>query len=122
APQYPLTASQQYPEFYDIFQIKSVSSKLPTVSKGEKYRLWPEFEGFQHQIEYSRQREVVYWHHRTKTSLFHRGLDHSIAFVHADGSLPEQALLDGEVFTASLVCTNRMLPASLHVGDICEAV
>lgn len=122
APQYPLTASQQYPEFYDIFQIKSVSSKLPTVSKGEKYRLWPEFEGFQHQIEYSRQREVVYWHHRTKTSLFHRGLDHSIAFVHADGSLPEQALLDGDVFTASLVCTNRMLPASLHVGDICEAV
>ena len=26
------------------------------------------------------------------------------------------------MFTASLVCTNRMLPASLHVGDICEAV
>ncbi|HCL6627760.1 TPA: type VI secretion system baseplate subunit TssF [Citrobacter amalonaticus] len=121
-PQYPLSASQQYPESCDIFRVKLVSSKLPATSQGKKYRFWPEFEGFQHQIEFSRQREVIYWHHRTKTSLFHRGLDHSIAFVHADGGLPEQARLDGEVFTASLVCTNRMLPASLHIGDICEAV
>lgn len=121
-PQYPLRASQQYPESYDIFQIKSVSSKENESEQGRKLRIWPEFEGFQHQIEYSRQREVVYWHHRTKTSLFHSGLDHSIAFVHADGSPPKHSGLDGEIFTASLVCTNRMLPASLHIGDICEAV
>lgn len=121
-PQYPLRASQQYPESCDIFRVKSVSSKLPTTSQGKKFRLWPEFESFQHQIEYSRQREVVYWHHRTSTSLFHRGLDHDIAFVHADGSQPASTQLNGEVFTASLVCTNRMLPASLHIGDICEAV
>lgn len=118
APQYPLCASQQYPESCDIFRIQSVSSKTNESKHGEKFRLWPEFEGFQHQIEYSSQRDVVYWHHRTKTSLFHRGLDHSIAFVHADGSLPEDPRLKGEVFTASLVCTNRMLPASLHTGDI----
>lgn len=122
APQYPLCASQQHPESCDIFRIQSVSSKTNESKHGEKFRLWPEFEGFQHQIEYSSQRDVVYWHHRTKTSLFHRGLDHSIAFVHADGSLPEDPRLKGEVFTASLVCTNRMLPASLHTGDICEAV
>ncbi|MFS9381820.1 type VI secretion system baseplate subunit TssF [Citrobacter sp. ANG330] len=120
--QYPLCASQQSPECYDIFRVKSVSSKLPTASQGKTFRLWPEFEGFQHQIEYSRQREVVYWHHRTKTSLFHHGLDHSIAFVHADGSQPDCSRLNGEVFTASLVCTNRMLPASLHSGDICVPV
>lgn len=122
APQYPLRASQQNPESYDIFQITSVSSKENDSGQDRKFRLWPEFEGFQHQIEYNRQREVVYWHHRTKTSLFHRGLEHSIAFVHADGDTPEYSRLDGEVFTASLVCTNRMLPASLHIGDICEAV
>ncbi len=121
-PQYPLSASQQHPESCDIFRVKSVSSKLPTTSQGKKFRLWPEFEGFQHQIEYSRQREVIYWHHRTKTSLFHQGLEHAIAFVHADGSQPDPSRLGGEVFTASLVCTNRMLPASLHTGDICEAV
>jgi type VI secretion system protein ImpG len=84
--------------------------------------LWPEFESFQHQIEYSLQREVIYWHHRTKTSLFHRGLEHSIAFVHADGGQPDLSQLNNEVITASLVCTNRMLPALLHSGDISVAV
>lgn len=122
SPQYALRASQQNPEHYDIFQVKLVSSKVSASDKmadpEETIYIWPEFEGFQHQIEYSRQREVVYWHHRTKTSLFHHGLDHSIAFVHADGSQPEPSRLNGEVFTASLVCTNRMLPASLHTGDI----
>ncbi|MEZ2578390.1 type VI secretion system baseplate subunit TssF [Buttiauxella ferragutiae] len=121
-PQYPLRASHQHPEAYDIFRVKSVSSKVSSSSDGKPFRLWPEFEGFQHQIEYSRQREVVYWHHRTKTSLFHRGLEHSIAFVHADGSQPDHSGLNDEVITASLVCTNRMLPASLHTGDISVAV
>lgn len=125
-PQYALHASQQNPDFYDIFQIRSVSSPIK-VSNGapgtdDKIRFWPEFESFQHQIEYSRQREVIYWHHRTKTSLFHRGLDHTIAFVHADGNLPERSRLGGEVLSAELVCTNRMLPTLLHTGDICIAV
>lgn len=122
APQYPLRASQRHPDSYDIFRVKSVSSKVAESSDGQQFRLWPEFEGFQHQIEYSHQREVVYWHHRTKSSLFHRGLDHSVSFVHADGSLPDRSLMNGEVFTASLVCTNRMQPVSLHTGDICVAV
>ncbi|EOX8478037.1 type VI secretion system baseplate subunit TssF [Salmonella enterica] len=126
SPQYALRASQQNPEYYDIFQVKSVSSKVSASDKipgpNDKIHTWPEFEGFQHQIEYSRQREAVYWHHRTKTSLFHQGLDHAIAFVHADGSQPDSSRLRGEVFTASLVCTNRMLPVSLHISDICVPV
>ncbi|ELX0424327.1 type VI secretion system baseplate subunit TssF [Salmonella enterica] len=126
APQYPLSASHNYPDYYDIFQVKSVSSKV-TASKdtpgpSKRVRLWPEFESFQHQIEYSRRREVVYWHHRTKTSLFHQGLEHAIAFVHADGSQPAPSQLSREAITASLICTNRMLPALLHTGDICVAV
>ena len=126
APQYPLRASHQHPGAYDIFRVKSVSSKVS--ASGEvagvtsPSRIWPEFESFNHQMEYSRQREVVYWHHRTKTSLFHRGLEHSIAFVHADGRLPDPAHLSGEALSVSLVCTNRMLPVQLHTGDICVAV
>ena len=107
-------------------EVKTVSSKVAASDKtpgpDEAIHIWPEFEGFQHQIEFSRQREVVYWHHRTRTSLFHRGLEHAIAFVHADGNQPDPSRLNGEVFTASLVCTNRMLPASLHTGDICVPV
>ncbi|WBM68867.1 type VI secretion system baseplate subunit TssF [Buttiauxella sp. WJP83] len=125
-PQYPLRAGQQNPAHYDIFQVKSVSSKNSgsdsMTDADDRLRDWPEFEGFQHQIEYSRQREVIYWHHRTKTSLFHSGLEHAIAFVHADGKLPESSLVEGEVFTASLICTNRMQPVSLNIGDICVAV
>lgn len=126
APQYPLSISHKYPDSYDIFQVKSVSSKVSVSDRApgstERERQWPEFEGFQHQIEYSRQREVIYWHHRTKTSLFHRGLDHSIAFVHADGSLPNPSQLSREAITTSLVCTNRMQPSLLHTGDICVAI
>lgn len=126
APQYPLSVSHKHPDYYDIFQVKSVSSKVAVSdgvpSLGERERQWPEFESFQHQIEYSQQREVVYWHHRTKTSLFHRGLEHSIAFVHADGHQPDLSQLSKEVITTSLVCTNRKLPSLLHTGDICVAV
>lgn len=120
--EYPLRVSQKSPDSYDIFRVKNVFSQVTESSQGKQRLMWPEFEGFQHQIEYSRQREVVYWHHRTKTSLFHQGLEHAIAFVHADGNLPDSDRLDGEVLTASLVCTNRMLPISLHTGDICVAV
>ena len=126
APQYPLRASHQNANAYDIFRVKSVSSKISAFDEASGVasasRLWPEFESFNHQMEYSRQREVVYWHHRTKTSLFHRGLEHSIAFVHADGKLPDPAHLSGEALSVSLVCTNRMLPTQLHIGDICVAV
>ncbi|EAS1760432.1 type VI secretion system baseplate subunit TssF [Salmonella enterica] len=125
-PQYPLKASHHWPDFYDIFQVKSVSSKV-TASKNvpgpsNMVRRWPEFEGFQHQIEYSRQREVIYWHHRTKTSLFQQGLEHAIAFVHADGNLPDPSRLSQETITTSLICTNRMLPSLLHIGDVCVPV
>lgn len=65
-------------------------------------RQWPAFESFSHQMEYSRKREVVYWHHRTKTSLFHRGFDHTLAFIHADGSYPsDESLLSNEVVSVS---------------------
>ncbi|MWL34586.1 type VI secretion system baseplate subunit TssF, partial [Escherichia coli] len=124
--EYPLRASHKHPDAYDIFQISTVTSKVKVSgtesNPGSQARVWPEFESFQHQMEYSRQREVVYWHHRTKTSLFHRGLEHSIAFVHADGSIPDSSRFNDDVITTSLICTNRMIPARLHIGDICVAV
>ncbi|WP_449557326.1 type VI secretion system baseplate subunit TssF [Huaxiibacter chinensis] len=122
--EYPLRASNRQPDAYDIFQISAVTSKVKSASDnpGSQIRNWPEFESFQHQVEYSRQREVVYWHHRTKTSLFHRGLDHTIAFIHADGSLPDGSRFNDDIITTSLICTNRMLPTRLHTGDICVAV
>lgn len=73
SPQYALRASQQNPEHYDVFGedgFSKVAASDKTPGPDEAIHIWPEFEGFQHQIEYSRQREVVYWHHRTRTSCF----------------------------------------------------
>lgn len=124
--QYSLQASHRTPEDYDIFQVKSVFSteeaadNMP-IQNSATVEL-PEFQGFQQQMEYAHERKTVYWHHQTKTSLFHQGQEHFIAFVHADGSVTESALLKDKALTASLICTNRMHPASLYPGDICVAV
>lgn len=69
-------------------------------------------------MEYSHKREVVYWQHRTKTSLFLRGFDHTLAFIHADGCHPDASLLNNEVVSVSLTCTNRELPVQILPGDI----
>lgn len=124
---YPLVPSRHYPDHYDIFSVNSVVSQVQdrfrktdlggTVTT-QPARHWPAFESFSHQLEYSRKREVVYWQHRTRTSLFHRGFDHTLAFIHADGSHPDESLLNSEVVSVSLTCTNRELPVQLRPGDI----
>ncbi|WP_201744388.1 type VI secretion system baseplate subunit TssF, partial [Escherichia coli] len=79
---YPLVPSRHYPQHYDVFSVNSVVSQVQDMFRKKDLgrpvstqaaRQWPAFESFSHQMEYSRKREVVYWHHRTKTSLFHRG-------------------------------------------------
>ncbi|WP_088544358.1 type VI secretion system baseplate subunit TssF [Escherichia coli] len=125
---YPLVPSRHYPQHYDVFSVNSVVSQAQDMFRKKDLgrpvstqaaRQWPAFESFSHQMEYSRKREVVYWHHRTKTSLFHRGFDHTLAFIHADGSYPsDESLLSNEVVSVSLTCTNRELPSQIRSGDI----
>ncbi|HAL9674687.1 TPA: type VI secretion system baseplate subunit TssF [Escherichia coli] len=125
---YPLVPSRHYPQHYDVFSVNSVVSQVQDMFRKKDLgrpvstqaaRQWPAFESFSHQMEYSRKREVVYWHHRTKTSLFHRGFDHTLAFIHADGSYPsDESLLSNEVVSVSLTCTNRELPSQIRSGDI----
>ncbi|ECY6150794.1 type VI secretion system baseplate subunit TssF [Salmonella enterica] len=124
---YALVPSRHFPDHYDIFSVNSVVSQTqgkhrkadlgrPVITEAARH--WPAFESFRHQMEYGRKREVVYWQHRTRTSLFHRGFDHTLAFIHADGSLPDASLLNNEVVSVSLTCTNRELPVQLRPGDI----
>lgn len=119
---YPLIPSRHYPDHYDIFSVNSVVSQTQDMFRKkdtgrpvttQAARQWPAFESFNHQMEYSRKREVVYWQHRTKTSLFHRGFNHALAFIHADGSAPEASLLDSEVVTGGLFSQFR-LPDTLY--------
>ncbi|CAM7505095.1 type VI secretion system baseplate subunit TssF [Citrobacter portucalensis] len=126
---YALVPSRHFPDHYDIFSVNSVVSQTqgkhrkadlgrPVTTQAARH--WPAFESFRHQMEYNRNREVVYWQHRTKTSLFYRGFDHSLAFIHADGSFPDASLLNNEVVSVSLTCTNRELPVQLRPGDITD--
>ncbi|EAM3780337.1 type VI secretion system baseplate subunit TssF [Salmonella enterica] len=124
---YALVPSRHFPDHYDIFSVNSVVSQTqgkhrkadlgrPVITEAARH--WPAFESFRHQMEYGRKREVIYWQHRTRTSLFHRGFGHTLAFIHADGSLPDASLLNNEVVSVSLTCTNRELPVQLRPGDI----
>lgn len=124
---YPLVPSRHYPDHYDIFSVNSVVSQTQDMFRKkdrgrpvstQAARHWPAFESFSHQMEYSRKREVIYWQHRTKTSLFHRGFEHTLAFIHADGRYPDTSRLSNEVVSVSLTCTNRELPVQLRPGDI----
>lgn len=133
--EYPLRASRRFPDAYDIFSVCDVYSQSkesrrgshktkgdfsvstrPELAQGVYH--WPNFESYNHQAEYGQHNEVVYYHHRTKSSLFRKGMDHSLSFVHADGSQPESTLLKNETVSVSLLCTNRELPTHLRVGDI----
>ena len=84
--------------------------------------VWPEFESFQHQMEYSRQREVVYWHHRLKRPCFTTGLNIVSPLSMQTVAFRTAHLFNDDVITTSLICTNRRIPARLHTGDICVAV
>ncbi|EMV3643152.1 type VI secretion system ImpA family N-terminal domain-containing protein, partial [Escherichia coli] len=108
---YPLVPSRHYPQHYDVFSVNSVVSQVQDMFRKKDLgrpvstqaaRQWPAFESFSHQMEYSRKREVVYWHHRTKTSLFHRGFDHTLAFTGSDPrGLPEFSAIREEINKAS---------------------
>ncbi|MDD8655719.1 type VI secretion system baseplate subunit TssF [Escherichia coli] len=108
---YPLVPSRHYPQHYDVFSVNSVVSQVQDMFRKKDLgrpvstqaaRQWPAFESFCHQMEYSRKREVVYWHHRTKTSLFHRGFDHTLAFTGSDPrGLPEFSAIREEINKAS---------------------
>ncbi len=124
--QYPLCASHAFSKDYEIFCVKTVTSNISGTEdmpiSDNNIHFWPELAGFNHAVEYSGQHEVIYWHHQSRSSLLHRGLDHSISLVHSDGSLPEPSRVADKVLTPSLICTNRMQPAVLHIGDICIPV
>ncbi|QME84856.1 type VI secretion system baseplate subunit TssF [Escherichia fergusonii] len=121
--EYPLRASYLHSESYDIFSVDSVESSRRAENKYGKARQpvssrrYPAFESFQHQIEFARNRETIYYRIRTESSLFHSGFDHSLSFVLADNT-PPASWNTQEVVSVSLTCTNRNLPEKLHSGDI----
>lgn len=128
--EYLLEASHRLAECYDIFSVNHVESSWSfennrqSAGRDEMTHSYVSFESFEHQVEYSQQREVLYYRVKAKTSFTHQGLEHFISFVHSDGSLPERHYTgnDKEIVSVALTCTNRELPAQLKTGDIHRAL
>lgn len=118
--EYPLCASYQYPERYEIFSVDRVDSWLSKdgdikgSGRGEG-RTYPAFESFHHQVEPAHERNVLYYRLRVKNSLFRKGFEHYLSFVRSDES---KVALANENVSVSMTCTNRELPLALRVGDI----
>ncbi len=124
--EYLLEANRRLAECYDIFSVNNVESgwRFNDDHRGKAgetiTRNYVSFESFEHQMEYTQQRETLYYRVKAKTSLTRQGLEHYISFVRGDGTLPERLHSGGgdEVASISLTCTNRELPAQLKTGDI----
>ncbi|KNC89998.1 type VI secretion system baseplate subunit TssF [Trabulsiella odontotermitis] len=118
--EYPLRVSYSEPDFYDIFSVDKVESWLKNDAQDHGrsrglLRTYTPFESFQHQIEYTRGREKIYYRVRIKPSVLRAGLEHTISFVRGDEL---KCVLNDETISIQLTCTNRKLPTLLRIGDI----
>ncbi|MFU2315800.1 type VI secretion system baseplate subunit TssF [Rahnella sp. PCH160] len=123
--EYILEASHKLMDCYDIFSVNHVESGWTLKSADGRStetftRSYVSFESFQHQVEYSKQREAVYYRVKTQPSHSHQGFEHLISFVHGNGLSQKNRLVPGveEIVSVALTCTNRDLPAQLMTGDI----
>lgn len=113
-----LSPSSQRPDAYEIFSVEQVASWRLAAdgSRGEQLRVFQPFESFAHEIETAQGRTALYYRCKVEESLRLNGLEHRIAFVRGD----ETAYIGGlETVSVDLICTNRDLPRSLGIGDLC---
>ncbi len=112
---YPLRASHQYPNCYDIFSIEGVES-LRTCSEmpSEPVR-YTAFESFHHQKNQSEQTTHQFYRLKMQHAKNIEGFTHSLSFVRGN----EHKLIDcKETISVALNCTNRDIASRLPVGSI----
>ncbi|MTD26535.1 type VI secretion system baseplate subunit TssF [Erwinia sorbitola] len=120
--EYLLSGSYSRPDHYEIFSVDRVEGRLSEEGKNKgrsraEGRVYPAFESFHHQIEKAQKNDTRYYRLRVKNSPFRQGFEHFLSFVRSDES---ELALTGENISISMTCTNRELPLSLGIGDICE--
>jgi len=118
--EYRVVPSSRNPSHFEVFSTDEVTGWLNDKSqksriKGEK-RVYSSFESFQHEIERVRNRTALYYRMRVKESTLVDGFDNFISFVRGDESIAYEFT---ETVALKLTCTNRQLPISLEIGDIC---
>ncbi|HCU2081448.1 type VI secretion system baseplate subunit TssF [Pseudomonas aeruginosa] len=115
---YRLRPGGQRPDAYEIFSIDRVDGWKNEASgqPGAWLRTYQPFESLRHQIDFEQGKTVLYYRTRIDPSLVNSGVEHRVSFVRSD----EQRYVGREeTVSFSLTCTNRDLPLTLAVGDIC---
>ncbi|AXD28661.1 TPA: type VI secretion system baseplate subunit TssF [Salmonella enterica subsp. houtenae serovar 43:z4,z32:-] len=129
--EYPLQASQPWPDYFDIFRVNSVQGQehhtfreedLDGLSRRSSAHHWLSSDHFPRPLEYHRERRIIYWQHIMRRSLLSEQTDHFISLRHSDNSIPDTTLTGREPVQISLTCTNREQPCLLAPGDICIPV
>ncbi|WP_318386824.1 type VI secretion system baseplate subunit TssF [Enterobacter sp.] len=129
--EYPLQASQFWPEYFDIFRVNSVQGQqyltfreddLEWLSRRGSALHWLPYEHSPRPLEYHRERRFIYWQHAMRRSLLSEQPEHFISLRHSDNSMPDIALTGREPVQISLTCTNGEQPCHLATGDICIPV
>ncbi len=115
---YRLRPAGGRPDAYEIFSIDSVDGwKNEGTGQADTWlRTYQPFESLRHQIDFERGRTVLYYRTRVAQSLLDEGVEHRLSFVRSD---EQHYVGQDETVSFSLTCSNRDLPLSLAVGDIC---
>lgn len=97
-----------------IFSVEEVTGRV----KGNSALIdYPLFESFQHEVDNSMNSEPIFHKIVRKPSVLEDGMDIHISFVSA---IERHVELRCEIVSINLTCTNRTLPETLRVGDICH--
>lgn len=113
-----LRPSGQRRDAYEIFSIDEVSGwhRMADGQRGKFLRTFHPFESLQHEIEHAQGRAALYYRTRIENALNEDGVLHRVAFIRSDET---DYINEDETVSLALTCTNRDLPLSLGVGDIC---
>ncbi len=111
---YMLRPQHKNLQHVEIFSVGAVTSRIKGNAEVIHY---PSFESFEHELDKSLLSERVFHKVVRKPSVLEEGMDAHMSFVSAVNS---PVALQSETISVNLVCTNRRLPETLRVGEICH--
>ena len=110
--EYRIVPDPRYPYHYSVHSVTHVES---WDTAGKTHREYQPFESFEHKRGGER---AAYYRLRVQPSATDESIETYISLVtEDDGNLPQSTTISME-----LMCTNRMLPLQLGVGDICRSM
>ncbi|PHI31719.1 type VI secretion system baseplate subunit TssF [Budvicia aquatica] len=119
--QYPLVPSYKYPDGFEIFSVEHVEScrRHNRSSKNSNEYTFLPFDSFEHQIQFDKNYQRLYYNIKQTQDVTSRHIRHWISFVRGDEELWQDI---DETISVRYICTNKDLPSHLRIGDISTLV